>query len=251
MLALSVRLSRVTVVVRLSPPDALEVFTQIRRPRRRLARLELRGASARVSADGADLSYRDVGSRLVLVRMASATATTAATAAAPMRPSCHERSKSKPRSLTTQKTASATPNVTRNTTIARATTSSILSRHADDQFQGGGRGVTRLLPRLPHSLTIRKRRCGLPDAREHPFTSAASPGPSWWPRLLFELRPSCLSPDVFPRRRDRVTSTRSGSRPDPVNLNLHVVFIHPDDDRGPRGRRQRPRSALAAFRVRA
>jgi hypothetical protein len=74
-------------------------------------------------------------------------------------------------------------------------------RHLDESTTSGALlevcGATRLLPQLAQSLTISYRRCGLPDARKHPFTSAASLVPSWWPRLRFELQPLCLSPDVF------------------------------------------------------
>ena len=119
-------------------PECGRTFTPTRRDARtcsktcrdRMAYLRRKGrcVSAGSRADGSDSSYRDVGIRRVAFLMASATATTAASAAAPRRPSCHEWSKSKPRSLATAKTARATPNVTRNTTTARTTIVSILSR---------------------------------------------------------------------------------------------------------------------------
>jgi hypothetical protein len=70
---------------------------------------EWRDSRRRLEPFGADSRYRDVGSRRVLARMASATATTAATAAAPRRPSCHEQSKSKPRRLYGVRRAALSP----------------------------------------------------------------------------------------------------------------------------------------------
>ena len=52
---------------------------------------------------GIERGYRDVGSRRVPVLTASTTTTTPASTAAPIRPSCHEWSRSKPRSLATAK----------------------------------------------------------------------------------------------------------------------------------------------------
>ena len=237
--------------------------------------------------------------------MASTTTTTAAIAAAPIRPSCHEWPKSKPQSLASAKTPRARPNVTRNSTTARTTIASILSRssvrarlpdavaarlvgrrcsrqvdhHGRDDLilvhpgsfdgldpvagrrslgsalrgprrdrpgprpggaflhstgrarcttawgqssQVGGCGVTCPLPQLPRSLTIRYGRCGPLGCPEVTLSSAASGSPGW-PRLLSELQPLRMSPDVL-RERHAGPQLRSVSRWRSIEARAAIPF---------------------------